>query len=259
MEKPNNILIGVTGKKRSGKDLFATMINYILYSKLYKQGDKCDYNSYKDYEINKNTIIHFADGLKEILSCLFNIPLKYFNDDFKDYRIFRIKEYLNGKVDIEDAFMLFDFIHDNEKYKILNNSDLSLNNLNYYLSHEDKFCCITIRTLLQYFGTNIGRNIIYNNIWVSKCINNAKNILKYNKYCIISDVRFINEEEAIKKEKGIIIKINRKSINNKVDYHESENYDIKGDYSIYNNNTEESLFYGGIEIVNKILSKYETN
>ena len=91
----------------------------------------------------------------------------------------------------------------------------------------------TPRELLQWFGTDIMRKQFDNNFW----INQMKLDMKTN--IVISDIRFKNEAEFIKKNNGVIIKVERKSI--PILNHESENQIIDFDYMILNNHGFEEL------------------
>lgn len=125
----------------------------------------------------------------------------------------------------------------------------------------------TPRLLLQNMGTQIGRQIIHPNIWVNALMVDYKAIgdnllegevrkvreedLIYPNW-IITDVRFPNEVEAIKRKSGIIIRVNRPLITS--DNHKSEvaldNYkDFH--YVIENEGTIEEL----VEKVSNILKK----
>lgn len=220
-----DIIIGIAGTLNSGKDTAASMINYIYY--------KFDNHSYADYisdilkydSILKYTNIHFADNLKKVLSIMFNIDINYFYDrDFKDnyYYVFSERE----------------FIKELNNYKEITSDDLKIMPLSCYIVKPD--ACIKLRTLLQYFGTDISRRYLNNKIWIDSTINNAKDILKKYNYCIISDVRFANEAAAIRYEnKGIVIGLQR---NNSNDNHESEKIDFECDYYIDNNSTLIHLF-----------------
>jgi len=99
---------------------------------------------------------------------------------------------------------------------------------------------ITPRKMLQFIGTDLFRNNFHKDIWVKiierKLINNnSKNI-------VITDCRFLNESEIIKKLGGIIIKINR-NINN-IDIHSSEQQitTIKPNYIIENDKDINHLY-----------------
>lgn len=88
---------------------------------------------------------------------------------------------------------------------------------------------MTVRELLQKFGTDFIRDTVHPNLWIESTF------LGYtNQNWIIPDVRFINESDAIKSKGGIIIRTNRKT---KHDTHPSENEIdfIMPDYDIDNN------------------------
>ena len=73
--------------------------------------------------------------------------------------------------------------------------------------------CIKIRTLLQYIGTDIGKQLIDNSLWTKLIANTISTKATKYRLCIIPDVRFRDETEMIKKLGGIIIKINRNTEN----------------------------------------------
>ena len=65
---------------------------------------------------------------------------------------------------------------------------------------------ISPRLALQLIGTEFGRNLICEDIWIESLKMRSK-----NKNIVISDVRYLNEAESIKKNGGILIKICRGS------------------------------------------------
>jgi energy-coupling factor transporter ATP-binding protein EcfA2 len=88
---------------------------------------------------------------------------------------------------------------------------------------------MTVRELLQKFGTEFIRETVHPNLWIESTL------LGYtNQNWIISDVRFINESDAIRSRGGIIVRTNRIT---KHDTHPSENEIdfIIPDYDIDNN------------------------
>ena len=112
---------------------------------------------------------------------------------------------------------------------------------------------LTPRLLLQLVGTDLFRNQLHPNTWVTATFANYQN----NNW-IITDMRFPNELEAIKKRNGITIRINRGPIERtgkmiQEPEHISENSldNAKFDYVIENSGTIEDL----IEQVKKILIK----
>jgi hypothetical protein len=75
---------------------------------------------------------------------------------------------------------------------------------------------MTARELLQYFGTNIMRRM-HKDVWVNHTINKIKS--EKTELAVIADVRFPNEVDSILEVGGEIIRLNRKPL---TDNHESE-------------------------------------
>jgi len=187
-------IIGLTGKKGSGKD---TLANYLI----------------KKYNYTR---LAFADPLKDSCKIIFGLT----NEQ----------------------------VHGNKKEEI------------------DPYWNITPRKILQFVGTELYREKIGEllpnvgkNIWVNVIDRKLQENLE-NKY-VITDIRFQNELDLVKKYNGKIIKINREK-NQKQEYirsanavqqehvpveydqHVSENYidDLKSDYIIYNNSSIPELY-----------------
>ena len=106
------------------------------------------------------------------------------------------------------------------------------------------------RDSLILIGTTLGRNQIHHDIWVETVFNRYS--LSENQNLLITDVRFPNEYESIKKRGGILIRIERENTY-KIN-HESETAldSYSFNYVIENNGTLEEL----IEKVNNILGKF---
>lgn len=108
------------------------------------------------------------------------------------------------------------------------------------------------RDSLILIGTTLGRNQIHQDIWIESVFNRHLP----NKNLLITDVRFPNEYESIKKRGGILIRINRQNETNLTNSnHESEcaldNY--KFDYIINNDGTLEELIEKTNILINNIL------
>lgn len=173
-------LIGILGRKRSGKD---TIGNYMV--------EKYNYNRYA-----------FADPIKDISKIMFDLSEKQLNED---------------------------------KEKI------------------DEQWGVSPRTFLQKFGTEICRNnletyipnIILDGetIWIKLFrIFYEKN---KDKDIVITDVRFLDELNAIKSFGGKIVKVNRDNLekDNHISDKDIDSYDNELiDYFVYNNYTFEDLF-----------------
>jgi hypothetical protein len=104
---------------------------------------------------------------------------------------------------------------------------------------------MTIGKFLQIFGTEIVKNNMYPNVWVDALFRRFRD----DEIVVISDVRFPNEQEAVKNRKGIVLEINS---NREIDdtqvagrslNHASERAldGFPADYTIHNNGTLEEL------------------
>lgn len=94
-----------------------------------------------------------------------------------------------------------------------------------------------VRRLLQRLGTEAGRNIIHENIWVDTAFNNCD-----ADKIVITDVRFPNEADSIKARDGVLIRINRPGVGPKNDHaSETSLEDYPFDYHFDNDGTLEQL------------------
>ena len=142
-------IIGIAGNKNSGKDTVASIINYIFAKGI----NKVDYN---DWYINKeiydkeyyHRIIHFADGLKDVLSIIYNIPRSCFEDrKYKDdyYYCLNTNSFVDSDIAIKRNYNIID-INKLTRYHTLSD-ELEPYNESYNL--------IKLRSLMQYFGTDV--------------------------------------------------------------------------------------------------------
>ena len=143
------------------------------------------------------------------------------------------------------------------KYAIIDIDYLKSYSLAKAIKHNiGKIPIIKVRTLLQYIGTEIGRKQLFDDIWVKRCIANAVDVAEARRLCIIADVRFANEANAISNISndslygGVIVL--KRNINDSCE-HESENIDFTGDFEIVNSGTLMTLFYEVLYICQKII------
>lgn len=227
-------IVGIKGFKGSGKDTVASMISYILHDGIMK----ASYDTWLLYHVNNfiendEIIIHFADKLKDDISEFCGIDRKLLDkQEIKENYYYNFKTGIVS-TNIKDA----DYVINNAlEFDSL--STLLLLNTN---------VSIKIRTLLQYYGTNVIRNHFWHNAFVHYTINKAFDIRNKLGQCIIADTRFDNECNAIKVCGGKIIRVDRR-INN--DNHESEQIKIcDDDYVIDNTGTLIGLFYKVLKFV----------
>jgi hypothetical protein len=179
-KKPN--LIGISGRIGSGKDTVGLIIQHLLRNQT-------------DWKIKK-----FAGKLKDVASLLTGIPAEQFEDqEFKSTAL-------------------------GEKW-----------------SYYEDGCSndMTVRLFLQKLGTEAIRNGLHTNAWVNALFADYKDVKqsedglihekygehditivpnpilwkKYYPNWIISDLRFPNEYDAIKKKGGLCIKVVRPVVN----------------------------------------------
>ena len=185
-----NNIIAIAGYKGSGKDVAASMTQYLCNSPKWMH----NYFFYKIFRKlfikGKYKITSFAHPLKRTLAALLNIDISRFED-----RIFKETYYIYfPTLNITNKPDCTKVISEGKFSRMVNNQDLSFLKNSY----------ITIRQLLQVFGTEVMRNIFGDNLWILSTLRNNSNI-------IISDLRFKVELEAIKSLNGITILINRDS------------------------------------------------
>lgn len=227
-------IVGIKGFKGSGKDTVASMISYILHDGIMK----VNYDTWLLYHKNgfienDEIIIHFADKLKDDISEFCGIDRKLLDrQEIKENYYYNFKTGIVS-TNIKDADYVINNVleFDNLSTLLLLNTNVS----------------IKIRTLLQYYGTNVIRNHFWDNAFVHYTINKAFDIRNKLGQCIIADARFDNEYNVIKVCGGKIIRVDRR-VNN--DNHESEQIKIcDDDYVIDNTGTLVGLFYKVLKFV----------
>jgi hypothetical protein len=97
----------------------------------------------------------------------------------------------------------------------------------------------TYRHVIQTLGTEWGRQMIDENLWVSAWLKKADQYF----HVVCDDVRFETEAKAIKERKGIIIRLDRKGTN-VGDQHRSETeiQSIQHNYTIVNDRTIDDIW-----------------
>lgn len=214
-------LLGISGHIGAGKDEVTRIIQYLTsknphitqdYITLRKrwETDKFDWNLLGDWKNKK-----FADGLKDIVCILIGCTREQLEDrDFKN-------SYLGEewtKIIMSDGWI-----------PSYNNPD----NHSLEQSAEPMEYRYTVRKVLQYVGTDLLRNQFHPDVHVNMLFSKYKSDILYTKQTIgnnpiigsidheykqygfpmwiISDVRFPNEAEAIKKRGGVNIRVRRET------------------------------------------------
>lgn len=191
------MIIGISGKAQAGKDTVCKMITYTIWYYTFSQ------------RLKPFGIDHYKECITYYNTLLNNIG--YQHTSFAK----ALKSCLS----------------------VILNKDLDkFENISFKNSRIDWLNNMTVRELLQKFGTAI-RNEVCDDFWVKVCLKNC------TEDCIISDVRFESEAEGIRDINGIIIRINRDGAGagNHISEIALDNYSF--DYIIDNNGTEEDLLF----------------
>ena len=250
MSKDNNsYIIGISGELNSGKDTVASIINYIFGVGVSKA-------NYSDWLIRKavyddkykHRIIHFADPMKDCLSIMYNIPREYFDSrEHKD----ELWYVINGR-----RFITEKDTNLGHCYRITIDL-LKEYTLDYLIEKHPKYTIvIKLRTLMQYFGTEVVRNMMGAKLWTNSTMFKAADIAETYKVCIIPDVRFSNEHNAIKGNSlyGGDVYVSRDST--KKGGHDSETIDFENTTTIDNNSTKATLFFKVLAYISNLINKH---
>ena len=240
------MIIGIAGKKQSGKDTVAKIIQYLITKDEFGYKHPPTINDMESFFNNNHKsrwkIHRFADKLKDIVCLLIGCTREQLEDE--EFKNTPLGSEWTETVDWGD----YDWLDTN--------------------------FVMTPRTMLQFIGTDLFRNRLHPNTWVNATMIGYKSLtsiqngimdmetgkveiiggktpIEYPNW-IIPDVRFPNEVKAIKARDGIIIRLQRHT--DIVDNHLSETaldeYDGY-DYVISNNGTITDL----ITKVNETLKK----
>jgi hypothetical protein len=234
------MIIGISGKKGHGKDTVGDILRTALYRTRTEYG----------WQICK-----FADTLKDMVCMLIGCTRAQLEDP-----VFKNTE-------LGESWVTYS-VNDNNRTRdtwVVAGDERSIyNKYNVYSKNK-----LTPRLLLQLLGTECGRNIIHPNIWINALFSKYKQTIPFDKIFkqsdieensnwgfpnwIITDVRFINEVEAIKERGGIVIRVNNPNVES-TDRHISEteldNYPF--DYIIENGSTLSDLRIKAQELVRTI-------
>ena len=222
------MIIGIAGKKGSGKDLVGKIIQYLFDTK--NTGYTISETNFNDYLKNKHDlksdfkIVKFADKLKDLVCLLIGCTREQLEDyNFKETPL-DWKTELYWVEDV-DGNVLGHKTTSKSKVQI----DFEYYSQNNSCSIESAVIDITPRFLLTYIGTDLLREQLFDNIWVNATLSNYKPMMEFYEGIfnnstikkgkklggsefpnwIITDVRHPNEAQAILDLEGIIVQVNR--------------------------------------------------
>lgn len=245
----NKFIIAFTGKANAGKDTCGSIVNYIS-----KVGvSKANYEEWKKlYNSGKlNNSFHFATNVKKCLSIIFGISVELFDDrGYKDKKYYCIEEHrFINKNQLDDRKY--------EEITIEHLKEHTLKDSIHNLKCFDRTAVVTLRTLMQYFATEIGRNQLIDNIWIYSTIRDVNLYLdNKNKVATITDLRFYGEAEAICKQScnTYLVKVNRPNEEESFNHvSEQGNFDVN--YTIDNTSSLMALFYKVVKMYQELIIK----
>lgn len=226
-------IIAIQGYKNVGKDTVAEMLQYLLSTPSIMH----NYTIYKILRTNlkftKNfKIVRYADKMKKMLSHLLNVNIADFEDrNFKEHCYIdftNLSKYFIDNVNTSPY-----------KDKILSDSKFS-KEIKKPNSNITKDYFLSIRQILQYFGTEIMRYYFGDKLWVLSTLSTK------HRNIIISDQRFTIENKITSSLGATIIHVTRPSCERGSHSSESELealYNSKSyTYLIENNGTLKELF-----------------
>lgn len=231
-----NKIIAISGVRNTGKTITGDMLRFMLSTPKFLH-HYWIYKRFPKLKLKGNWLnVSFAGSLKEMLAVLLRVPVEMFEDrDFKE----------NVFVDFND--LTFHRREDLKKHQILSDSKFSRKVKE--MSIDVGANLLSIRQLLQYWGTEIQRRYLGDQLW-------SLTTLKLAEFhdLIISDMRFKVEAEMVKERRGTVIYIDRPGC--EVGNHQSEReafelyQEGKCDHVIHNDGTLKDLFDKCKEIVN---------
>ena len=223
-----NKIIAIAGVRNSGKDTSGNMLRFMLSTPKFLH-HYWVYERFPKLKLKGNWFkVSFAGSLKQMLAVLLRVPVEMFEDrDFKE----------NVFIDFND--LTFHRREDLKKHQILSDSKFSRKVKE--MSIDVRANLLSVRQLLQYWGTNIMRVYFGDQLW---SLTTLKLVETHD--LIISDLRFKVEAEMVKERNGIVIYIDRPGC--EVGNHQSEKeafelyQEGKCDYVIHNDGTLKDLF-----------------
>lgn len=172
-------IIAIQGQKAAGKDETAKYLNYLLNTPFWMHGYWLAKLLNFQPINHKWHVTRYADALKRMLAIMINVSVNKFEDrdfkeryyfDFNKYRLINISETAIPNIISDKAF----------------NRELKRSNLSVATEYT-----LSIRQILQFFGTDIMRRFFGNKLWIYTTLNS-----KYNNL-IIADQRFAIENEIV--------------------------------------------------------------
>lgn len=248
----NKTIYVFAGKANAGKDTAASMACYIARVGTaranYKNWENfCKPEVVKDVSPVIHDIFHFADALKDSLSIIFGIDRKLLdNREYKDNKYYCMST--NSFIDKNAV--------DKRYFRIVDINDFYEKDLNDIINETlptGQVPIFTLRTLMQYFGTDLCRKRLFNTVWIRSTLSAISSRFDNtgNRFLTIADCRFDEEIRSVRRLSvhSKIIYIDRP--NKQQEFNHSSNGQILEpiDNVIKNDGTLMKLFFTILQIM----------
>jgi len=244
MEK---IVIGVCGRKQSGKDEVAIALRQLSFCR-----------------------IAFADKLKKVCMAVYGMEHDHMYGDLKETQYS-----LAGKTRARSAYIARKVVSDVYRFPKETRFDQCMDvcMIRWGGKTPREICeifiqgClevfdwpehdITPRRVLQFVGTDVCRKRIHDNTWIQATMSDIRE--SRHERWVITDARFINEINAIRSmsQKSGVIRVHRPSLGEQIDYHDSETewQSVEPDESIVNDSSIENLHCLAVSAAKSIIDR----
>ncbi len=273
-------IIGIAGKKRSGKNTVANFLHgYVLRKKgiikdfaindtgelivnaLYLEPDGSvkeelgildltqqndAFYGYADQMIWPHIkLYHFADALKEICISMFGLTFEQVYGSSKSSLTKLNWKNMPGVVVYEDAKAMLTKLDKKFQNATIDEVQTAFGSL--VLVKEATL--MTSREVMQYVGTDIFRRM-NNKVWTDLCLNKIKE--EAPEIAVIADCRFDNEAVEIKSNGGLVVKLQRDMYPE--DTHSSESGLQAFEFDAVVDNQKMSIKDANFEVLNKLVA-----
>lgn len=235
------MIIGISGKAGSGKNVIAEMLKLCQFAEQKKlttlNKPQTDEEMLFLIRMIKSSLVHnvevirFADKVKDIVCSLIGCTRTQLEDrQFKE-------------TPLGEEWWYYKLPNKNLSY--LNENQLTDFIKNYLLVKPSP------KLFLQQIGTECGRNIIHPNVWINATANFIK-LYKSNCIFVIPDLKFLNEKKWIESKNGVTIRVRKNNLSTINHISETALDNESHDYVILNSGTLYDLYLKVKKIYDKI-------
>jgi len=239
------MIIGISGRKQSGKSTAANLI-YSMYLSQLGISNKVYLSDYGEIIIEDLYGDTSYAGIFDVnnTNSLDITIQKAFDQMNKIVKVYSFADPLKRDICMNLLGLNYDQCYGTDEQK---NTPTHLRWKDMPECPSDKEGLMTGREVMEFVGTNIFRKM-YSQVWVEGTINRIKR--ENSQLAIICDCRFPNEVDAIRNTSGKVIRLTRNPFNSTSDSEtalDENKYDWKNfDYVV--DNTEFSLFDQSVKI-----------